>query len=60
MCVADLVFKKHVAVEWEKRDRNKRILGKVLINESGVGCAFRDCRKTLDAELQQVRGGLVK
>lgn len=53
-----LVFGKDVAVEWQKRDRYKRIVGKVLVNESGVDCGFRDCRKSLDTGLQQVRDGM--
>lgn len=56
--LAALVFEKDVAVEWEKPDRYKRIVGKVLLSESGADCAFRDCRKSLDAGLQQIRDGM--
>src|SRR5687768_7171795 len=43
--LAELVFGKVVDVEWHKRDRYQRILGKVLVD--GV-----------DANLEQVRAGL--
>lgn len=55
--LAGLVFGKDVAIEWEKHDRYKRIVGKVLVDESSADCAFRDCRKSLDAGLAQVRDG---
>jgi len=56
--LSGLVFGKDVAVEWEERDRYKRIVGKVLVDESSVDCAFRDCRKSFDAGLQQIRDGM--
>ena len=55
--LSGLVFGKDVAVEWGKRDRYKRIVGKVLVDESSAVCAFRDCRKSLDVGLAQVRDG---
>ena len=55
--LSNLVFGKDVAVEWEKRDRKKGIVGKVLVDESGVDCGFRDCRKALNVGLAQVRDG---
>lgn len=55
--LSGLVFGKDIAVEWEKHDRYKRIVGKVLVDESRADCAFRDCRKSLDAGLVQVRDG---
>ena len=55
--LSGLVFDTDVAVEWEKRDRYKRIVGKVLVDEIGAECAFRSCLKSLDAGLQQIRDG---
>ena len=55
--LSGLVFGKDVAVEWKKRVRKDRILGKVLVDEPSADCAFRDCRKSLDAGLQQIRDG---
>jgi endonuclease YncB( thermonuclease family) len=43
--LADLVFGKEVAVEWHKRDRYKRILGKVVLDGQ-------------DVNLAQIRAGL--
>ena len=43
--LSDLVFNKEVSVEWEKRDRYGRVLGKVLVGGS-------------DACLAQVRAGM--
>jgi endonuclease YncB( thermonuclease family) len=50
-----LVFNKEVDVHWDKLDRYKRIVGKVLVvspNCAGV------CLKTFDAGLSQVSAGL--
>lgn len=55
--LAGLVFGKDVAIEWSRRDRYKRIVGKVMVDESAADCAFRNCRKSLDAGLAQVRDG---
>ena len=52
-----LVYDVDVAVEWSKRDRHKRIVGKVLVDEIGADCALRSCLKSLDAGLQQIRDG---
>lgn len=43
--LSDLVFGQQVSVEWHKLDRDKRIVGKVLVNDQ-------------DANLEQVRRGL--
>jgi endonuclease YncB( thermonuclease family) len=34
--LSDLVFSKEVEISWEKRDRYRRILGKVLLNEQDI------------------------
>lgn len=52
------VYNRAVLVEGGKCDRYKRIVGKVLLSGSGADCAFRDCRKSFDADLQQIRGGM--
>lgn len=49
-----LVFGKDVDVQWDKRDRYKRIVGKVMVQPSDC----RTCPKTLDAGLAQVTRGL--
>ena len=46
-----LVFGKDVDVEWSKRDRYRRIVGKVLVTDP---TCQRQCPKTLDAGLAQV------
>ena len=48
-----------VAVEYEKRDRYKRIIGKVLVDPPGeVFCMAIDCVKKIDAGLEQIKAGL--
>ena len=49
-----LVFSKDVRVEWEKRDKYKRIVGTVWVQP--VSCPT--CPKTLDAGLAQLTVGL--
>ena len=51
-----LVYGKPVEVEWTKRDKYKRIVGKVLVAEPD--CRWEDCPKSLDAGLNQVTVGL--
>ena len=55
--LSKLVLKKTVVVDWSTRDRNKRIIGKIMLDETGADCAFRSCIKSLDAGLQQIRDG---
>ena len=50
-----LVFDKDVDVQWSKRDRYQRIVGKVLVADP---TCQRQCAKTLDAGLAQVAAGL--
>ena len=50
-----LVFGKDVDVQWSKRDRYRRIVGKVLVTDP---TCQRQCPKTLDAGLAQVTAGL--
>jgi len=49
-----LVFKKEVAVDWTKRDRYQRIVGKVMVQPSDCPT----CPKTLDAGHAQLSVGL--
>lgn len=49
-----LVFKKDVRVEWEKRDRYKRIVGKVWVQPDSCPT----CPMTLDAGHAQITVGL--
>ena len=49
-----LVFNKEVAVEWTKRDRYTRIVGKVMVQPSNCPT----CGKTLDAGHAQITVGL--
>lgn len=49
-----LVFKKEVAVDWTKRDRYGRIVGKVMVQPSDCPT----CPKTLDAGQAQLSVGM--
>jgi endonuclease YncB( thermonuclease family) len=49
-----MVFGKEVDVQWNKRDRYQRIVGKVMVQPSGCPT----CPKTLDAGLAQLTLGL--
>ena len=51
-----LVFGKEIEVQWNKRDRYGRIVGKVLVAEAP--CKAGDCPKTVDACLSQITAGL--
>ncbi len=54
-----LVSGKTVTIEYEKRDRYKRIVGKVLVDPPGeVFCMALDCVKKIDAGLEQIKTGL--
>jgi endonuclease YncB( thermonuclease family) len=54
-----LVSGKTVTIEYEKRDRYKRIVGKVLVDPPGeVFCMALDCVKKIDAGLEQIKAGL--
>lgn len=52
--LSGLVFGRDVAVEWHKRDRYQRIIGKILVAQPDCST----CDKTVDAGLEQVRSGL--
>lgn len=56
--LASLVFAKDVEVEWHKRDRYQRIVGKVLVAPPNGPCSVDSCPKTLDTSLSQVVAGL--
>lgn len=43
-------------MQWSKRDRYLRIVGKVMVSEPN--CQQADCSKTLDAGLDQIAAGL--
>lgn len=54
-----LLSGQEVAVEWNGRDRNGLIVGKVLVAPVASACRLQpNCPKTVDAGLQQVRDGL--
>jgi endonuclease YncB( thermonuclease family) len=54
-----LVSGRIVTIEYEKRDRYKRIVGKVLVDPPGeVFCMAIDCVKKIDAGLEQIKAGL--
>lgn len=48
-----LVLGRNVTVIWDKRDRYRRIIGKVLAPE----CAHSTCQETIDAGLAQISAG---
>ena len=55
----ELVSGKTVTIEYEKRDRYKRIVGKVLVDPPGeVFCMALDCVKKIDVGLEQIKTGL--
>ena len=55
----ELTSGKAVVIEYEKRDRYKRIIGKVLVDPPGeVFCMALDCVKKIDAGLEQIKKGL--
>ena len=55
----ELTSGKAVVIEYEKRDRYKRIIGKVLVDPPGeVFCMALDCVKKIDAGLEQIKTGL--
>ncbi len=54
-----LVSDKTVTIDYEKRDRYKRIVGKVFVDPPGeVFCMALDCVKKIDAGLEQIKTGL--
>lgn len=54
--LSQLVFDKAVAVEWNKLDRYKRTIGKVMVADSS--CTKVNCPKTIDVGLSQITVGL--
>ena len=57
--LVELVSDKTVTIEYEKRDRYKRIVGKVLVDPPGeVFCMALDCVKKIDTGLAQIKAGL--
>ena len=51
----DLIYNKQVKVEWEKRDRQKRILGKVMFVPAV--CVAAACLNGSDAGREQIASG---
>lgn len=57
--LSDLVFRQPVRVDWEKRDRYKRIIGKVWVASPDSPCrGAATCPMALDASLEQLRVGM--
>ena len=55
----ELTSGKTVTIDYAKRDRYKRIVGKVLVDPPGeVFCMALDCVKKIDAGLEQIKTGL--
>lgn len=52
--LSDLIFGRDVLVEWHKRDRYQRIVGKVFV----VRPRCHLCDQNVDAGLEQIRAGL--
>lgn len=52
--LAAMVFNKDISVEWNKRDRYGRIIGKVMVQPSDC----QKCLKTLDTGHAQIIAGL--
>src|SRR5688572_21480041 len=53
-----LVFGQDVRIDWQKRDRYGRIVGKVWTVSQDANCRTAECPKTLDANLAQVTVGM--
>ena len=57
--LSKLVTGRIVTIEYKKRDRYKRVVGKVLVDPPGkVFCMALDCVKKMDAGLEQIKAGL--
>ncbi len=57
--LAQLIYDKAVIVEWTKRDRYGRIVGKVLVISPELCPSTRpDCQSLIDTGLAQITGGL--
>ena len=57
--LVELVSGKAITIEYEKHDRYKRIVGKVLVDPPGEAfCMTLGCVKKIDAGLEQVKKGL--
>ena len=57
--LVELLSGEAVTIEYEKRDRYKRIVGKVLVDPPGeVFCMALDCVKKIDVGLEQIIAGL--
>ncbi len=57
--LVELVSGKTVTIEYERLDRYKRIIGKVLVDPPGdVFCLALDCVKKIDVGLEQIKVGL--
>ncbi|WP_291903840.1 thermonuclease family protein [Accumulibacter sp.] len=54
--MAQMVFGKPVHIEWRKKDRYGRVIGKVFVAQEQ--CSKRPCPQTLDAGLAQLSRGL--
>ena len=55
----ELTSGKTVVIEYDKRDRYKRIIGKVLVNPPGeVFCMALGCINKIDVGLEQMKRGL--
>lgn len=52
-----MVFGKDVNIDWDKRDRYGRIVGKVWATPEST-CRTAECPKTLDANLAQLTVGM--
>lgn len=54
--LSQLVFDREVNVEWRKRDRYGRIIGKVMVADPS--CRQVSCQKTIDACHAQITAGM--
>lgn len=56
--LGNLVNGRDVSVEWKTRDREGRIIGKVMVAPPDSACRHqRECPKTVDAGLEQIKAG---
>ncbi len=52
--LSGLVFGRQVLVEWHKRDRYQRIVGKIMVAQPGCS----SCDGTIDVGLEQIKAGM--
>jgi endonuclease YncB( thermonuclease family) len=53
-----LLYRHDVFIDWNKRDKYRRIVGQVWVAPTDTQCADQNCPQTLDVSLAQLSAGL--